>query len=370
MSWAVWITGLPGSGKSSVARAAAADLAARGEAVEVLELDALRRALTPVATYDDAEREAVYRSLVTIAAVLTRAGCPVIIDATGHKREWRDLARATIGEFAEVQLECPLDVARERERTRGPGHHPRAIYARAGRPGATVPGVDVAYEPALAPELIIDTATEPVESAGARVAALARGLVRRAARPARTEGWAVWLSGRPGSGKTTLASALCERLTARGVAVVVLDPDEFVLAVAPGGALSLREGDVVTRAIVETARRLSVAGIAVIVDGPAPRRDAGCLAREVIADFAQVELACAPDVCRTRERAVRWNLVPCPGAQRPVAAPALGLAYESAVAPDLTLYTDVLDERMATEEIWRLVECLRRAAQERSRSCA
>ena len=67
------------------------------------------------------------------------------------------LARAAIPRFAEVQLVCPLEVCRERERTRPRGHAPRGIYARAGRPGATVPGVDVPYEPALAAELTIDT---------------------------------------------------------------------------------------------------------------------------------------------------------------------------------------------------------------------
>jgi adenylylsulfate kinase-like enzyme len=316
VSWAIWITGPAGTATSAVARAAAADLEARGERVEVLGLDELCDVLTPVPAYDEAERDTVRRALVAIAAVLTRAGLPVIIDAAGHPREWRDLACATIGDFAEVELEGPL------------------------------------------------------ETAGARVAALARQFPRRTWGPARTEGWTVWLSGRPGSGKTTLTSALCERLAARGAAVVVLDPGEFASAIVPLGAPTPRERDVVTRAIVESARRLSGAGVAVIVDGAAPCRDAGCLARGVLEDFVQVELACEPELCRTRERAVRWNLVPCPGATRPMAAPELGLAYESAVAPDLILYTDVLDERMATEEIWRLVECLRRAAQERSRSCA
>src|SRR5512132_3625711 len=122
MSWALWITGLPGSGKSVIARAAAADLAAHGERVTILELDALRRTLTPTPTYGGAEREAVYRALVMIARSLTRAGRPVIIDATAHRREWRALARSSIEDFAEVQLVCPLEIVRERERTRGPGH--------------------------------------------------------------------------------------------------------------------------------------------------------------------------------------------------------------------------------------------------------
>ena len=64
MTWAIWITGVPGSGKSVLARAAAETLRARGVPVKVLELDALREILTPTPTYSDHEREAVHRLLV------------------------------------------------------------------------------------------------------------------------------------------------------------------------------------------------------------------------------------------------------------------------------------------------------------------
>jgi adenylylsulfate kinase len=102
---------------------------------------------------------------------------PVIVDATAHRRVWRDAARAAIPRFAEVQLSCTLDVCRERERRRPRGHAPVGIYARAGQPGATVPGVDVPYEPALAAELTIDTTVDDVATAAAKVAALAQRLV-------------------------------------------------------------------------------------------------------------------------------------------------------------------------------------------------
>ena len=169
MSWAVWITGLPGSGKSVIARAAAERLHAEGEEVTVLELDTIRRVITPAPTYSDAEREAVYRSLVHIGACLVEAGLPVIFDATAHRRAWRDLARALLPRFAEVQLVCPLEVCRWREGARPRGAAPTGIYARATRAGARVPGVNVEYEVALAPELRIDTTTHTVEAAAAAV---------------------------------------------------------------------------------------------------------------------------------------------------------------------------------------------------------
>jgi protein-L-isoaspartate(D-aspartate) O-methyltransferase len=169
MSWAIWITGLPGSGKSVIARAVAQTLAAAGEEVQVLELDEVRRAITPEPTYSDEEREAVYRALVYIGARLVEAGVPVIFDATAHRRAWRELARAALPRFAEVQLRCPLAVCQEREATRRRGAAPRGIYAGATRPGARVPGVNVEYEPARAPELTLDTTTQTIGAAAAHV---------------------------------------------------------------------------------------------------------------------------------------------------------------------------------------------------------
>jgi len=157
VSWAIWITGLPGSGKTALAQGVAAALHKRGIPVKVLELDAIRKVVTPEPTYSDAEREIVYRALAYMAKLLTEAGVPVLIDATGPRRAWRDLARRHIPAFAEVQLLCPIEVCRVREESRRGGHAPPAIYARGGQPGSTVPGVGIPYEVALHPELILHT---------------------------------------------------------------------------------------------------------------------------------------------------------------------------------------------------------------------
>lgn len=157
MSWAIWITGAPGSGKTTLARRVAAALQARRVPLRVLELDAIRKVVTPEPVYSDAEREIVYRALAYMAKLLTEAGVPVLIDATAHRRAWRDVARTLIPAFAEVQLLCPLEVRREREGGRPPGHAPRAIYARAGGAATTVPGVDVPYEVSCRAELTLNT---------------------------------------------------------------------------------------------------------------------------------------------------------------------------------------------------------------------
>lgn len=182
MSWAIWITGLPGSGKTTLARGVAAALKARGTRVRVLELDEIRKLLTPRPAYTDAERELVYRALVCMAKLLTEARVPVVIDATSHRRAWRELARALVPHFAEVQLRCPLPVCVERERTREAGCAPTGIYERAGAPGATVPGVDVPYEESRSAELVLDTNAMDRWAQIQEVLYLARRLARQAAR--------------------------------------------------------------------------------------------------------------------------------------------------------------------------------------------
>lgn len=366
MSWAIWITGLPGSGKSALARATAAELRAGGKAVVVLELDEIRKVVTPSPTYSDTERDVVYRALVYMAGALAGLGTPVIIDATAHRRDWRDLARRHIPRFAEVQLVCPLEVCRERERQRTTGNAPRGIYARAGQPGALVPGVDRPYEPARSPELTIDTGLEAPDAATRRIVALARGL----AEPSRpTSGgpsaWAIWITGLPGSGKTTLAWSAAEALAARSVSVRVLDLGEVRAALLGDGPESDTTREIVHRTLAYTAKLLTDSGVAVIVDATAPRRAWRQLARDLIAHFAEVQLVCPYEICMERERATRWGLGAEKSAVRSprkaAAAPDIVVDYEQALCPALTLHTDSQGLQGALDELLRLALRLHRA---------
>lgn len=369
MSWAVWITGLPGSGKSAVARALAARLGEHGERVTVLELDVVRRTLTPTPTYRQGERDVVYRALVFLARTLTEHGASVIIDATAHRRAWRDLARASITHFAEVQLVCPVEVCREREQARTTGNAPKGIYAAADRPGATVPGVNVPYEAALAPELTIDTSIESADEAAARIAPLALGLTRlspgRRAVGARAP-WALWITGLPGSGKTTLASAVAEALARAGVEAALLDLAEVCDFLVPGGFVGPAEAEIVNRTLVLAAKLLTDAGLPVIIDATAQRRAWRQLARTLIVHFAEVELVCPPEICRERERAARWNPTFCAhGGRRKTSTtdvPDSVLDYERSLNPELTVHTHVRDLWSATDEILGLARRLHRAA--------
>ncbi len=166
MTWAIWVTGLPGSGKTSITRKVQ-DMVAD---VKVLELDEIRRFITPKPTYSEAEREIVYASLVYMAKLLVlECNKPVIIDATANRRRYRDRARASIPNFAEVYVKCSLETCMVRERTRTAVHAPHGIYQHAAERGATVPGVNVPYEEPQNPEVIVDSEIMSVEECAARI---------------------------------------------------------------------------------------------------------------------------------------------------------------------------------------------------------
>lgn len=157
--WCAWITGLPGSGKSTVAESLVRLFEKEGVHAQLLSSDALRRVATPKPSYSLEERDAVYTTLVYIAELLTRNGVNVVIDATGNLRRYRENARKRIRTFIEVYLECPLEICVQREAGRVKTHHaPKRIYERAGEGKAlTVPGVGQPYEPPSNPEITIDT---------------------------------------------------------------------------------------------------------------------------------------------------------------------------------------------------------------------
>jgi len=369
VSWTIWITGPPGSGKSALARAAAAELDADAGRPVVLELDEIRKILTPAPTYSDVERDVVYRALVYMATRLMQIGRPVIIDATAHRHAWRDLARRSIPRFAEVQLVCPLEVCRERESRREQGHAPRGIYAHAGRPGARIPGVDVAYETATDAEMTIDTTVEPLQSSACRVAALARRLAGPSAPFATTSSrsWAVWLTGLPGSGKTTLAWGVAEALAALFIRTLVLDLTEVRAALLAGRPESEATREIVHRALAYTVKLLTDAGMAVIVDATAPRRAWRALARELVPHFAEVQLVCPDELCGARERATRWRLggrSTTPPEHPTADTPDVVLDYEPALNPELVLRTDIQAEWGTLEALLRLTYRLHRAAAE------
>jgi adenylylsulfate kinase len=164
---AIWLTGLPASGKSTIAAALKPKLEAMRCTVEVLESDAVRRVLTPTPTYSEQERDLFYRALAYMGARLVAHGVTVIFDATATKRAYRDFARSLIPKFIEVAVECPLDLAIQRDY--------KGTYERGQRGGtSTVPGLQAPYEAPLNPEVRIDTARVEADEAADTVLQLVR----------------------------------------------------------------------------------------------------------------------------------------------------------------------------------------------------
>jgi adenylylsulfate kinase len=180
IGFAVWITGLPGCGKSTIARELATLLAARGVNAVHLEMDARRRAYFPNPTYSAQEREAAYARLVDEAAALAATGRAVILDATAPRLAQRDAARGRIPRFLEAQVRCPLELAMAREAARPRGKVMAGLYAQAlerrrsgvAVPGlGLVPGVDVPCEENPAAEVVIDAERDTPQAAARRIVA-------------------------------------------------------------------------------------------------------------------------------------------------------------------------------------------------------
>jgi adenylylsulfate kinase len=161
-AFAVWLTGLPASGKSTVTRELQISLAAAGFEAEVLESDTVRKVITSTPTYSQEERDLFYRALAFFGSRLVAHGVPVLFDATANRRAYRDLGRTLIPRFVEVAVVCPLEVCQQRDR--------KGIYRKAmeGK-SATVPGLQESYDPPLNPEVTVDTTQLSPKAAAARI---------------------------------------------------------------------------------------------------------------------------------------------------------------------------------------------------------
>jgi adenylylsulfate kinase len=144
-----WFTGLPSSGKSTLAAAVATELRARGVSPLTLDGDDVRAALVPPPGYDDASRAALYATLANLAASLAGQGHAVLVPATAHRRAFRDAARERAPQFVEIFVDTPLDECMRRDA--------KGLYAAGGD---QVPGVGVAYEPPAAPDFRISPGDE------------------------------------------------------------------------------------------------------------------------------------------------------------------------------------------------------------------
>ncbi len=163
----IWMTGLPASGKSTVAAAVEARLVGEGRPAYVLDGDNLRHGLNGDLGFSAEDRAENVRRTAEVSALLADAGVVVVVALVSPYRADRAAARAVHEQrelpFLEVHVATSLEECERRD--------PKGLYARA-RAGELqhLTGVDDPYEPPDAPDVVV-TGGEPLETAAERLLA-------------------------------------------------------------------------------------------------------------------------------------------------------------------------------------------------------
>jgi len=169
----VWFTGLSGAGKTTLCRAVAEDLKAKGHPTQILDGDVVRSELWRDLGYSDQDRLENNRRLTYLARLLSEHGITVLVAAISPLQSMRDFARSSVTFFCEVFVDAPLSVCEQRD--------PKGLYRRA-RAGnlQNFTGIDAPYEAPGAPDVICCTAHESVTQSAAKVSEFLEDLyVRR-----------------------------------------------------------------------------------------------------------------------------------------------------------------------------------------------
>ncbi len=160
----IWLTGLPGSGKSTIANLLEQHLQAAGKHTCLLDGDDIRRGLSKDLGFSIADRAENIRRVAQTARLMTDAGLIVIVSLVSPFQAERQAARTLfeLGEFIEVFVNAPLAVCEQRD--------PKGLYRKA-RNGEikNFTGLDSPYEPPAKPELILLTAETTPDQAAQQV---------------------------------------------------------------------------------------------------------------------------------------------------------------------------------------------------------
>jgi adenylylsulfate kinase len=152
----VWLTGLPASGKTTIARALEKILREKGLNVEVLDGDEVRRNLSPDLGFTKKDRETHAKRVAYVTKLLVRNGVAVIVGLISPFRNFREHARNLIGNFVEVWVKCPIEECMRRD--------PKGLYKKAINGEINdLTGIQDPYEEPLNPEVTVDTSKESLE---------------------------------------------------------------------------------------------------------------------------------------------------------------------------------------------------------------
>jgi sulfate adenylyltransferase len=153
----VWLTGLSGAGKSTIAEILAVLLTSRGRQVTLLDGDIVRTHLSAGLGFDKEGRDANIRRIGFVASEIARHGGVSVCAAISPYRQTRDEVRKMVGEnFIEIFVATPLEVCEQRD--------PKGLYAKARRGEIeNFTGVDDTYEQPTAAEIVLDTVHNTAE---------------------------------------------------------------------------------------------------------------------------------------------------------------------------------------------------------------
>jgi sulfate adenylyltransferase len=170
----VWLTGLSGAGKSTIAGILASRLECRGRTVTLLDGDVVRTHLSKGLGFSKDDRDTNIRRIAFVASEVVRHGGTVICAVVSPYEATRNEARVMVGErsFALVHVATPLDICERRD--------VKGLYAKARRgeiKGLT--GIDDPYEPPATPDLVLTTLDCDAEECAATIERLleARGFL-------------------------------------------------------------------------------------------------------------------------------------------------------------------------------------------------
>lgn len=158
----VWLTGLSGSGKTTVARTVEDALKSMNRCVVVLDGDEIRRHLSSDLGFSRKDRELNVERVANLSHILSRSGIITIVALISPFRNSREYARKIVGDFVEVWVKCSLETCKKRD--------PKGLYAKVKMGEITnFTGIDQDYEIPLNPEITLDTDRETLQQCSQKI---------------------------------------------------------------------------------------------------------------------------------------------------------------------------------------------------------